>query len=172
MMRTNECYDTCASIEEKLERAYWLYETWGDKVRQDPNLSDLLKRLEQNIKATWKAMWDLGVVETCKHCDEQEGGSCCGAGIENKYDPILLFMNLLMGVPLPEERLKGDSCFFLGEKGCKLMVRLVLCVDYLCPKLHKKLTQDKLIKLQSVSGDELLTGFILYDAIKKFLLKQ
>jgi hypothetical protein len=31
------------------------------------------------------------------------------------------------------------------------------------------MSQGDLIRLQEVSGDELTTGFVLYDAIKKFL---
>jgi hypothetical protein len=169
MMRTSECYDIHSSIEEKLERARDLYAAWGERLQQHPHISNLMKQLDQSIEATWKAMFELGVVDTCKFCDEQEGGSCCGAGIENKYDSILLLMNLLLRIPLPEQRDEQDSCFFLGKKGCKLKVRLVLCVDYLCPKLHKKLAGEKLLNLQTVSGDELLTGFILYDSIKTTL---
>ena len=166
MMRTNECYDVYSTIDKKLEQAHYLFEKWGDRLKSDPHIWKLMEQLNEDIEATWKAMFELGVVDTCKYCDEEEGGSCCGAGIDNKYDSILLLMNLLLGVSLPEEREEERSCFFLGERGCKLKVRLVLCVDYLCPKLQKKLPLDHLIKLQHISGDELLNGFIAYDAIK------
>jgi hypothetical protein len=114
-------------------------------------------------------MLELGIVETCKHCDEQEGGSCCGAGLENKFDTFLLLINLLLGVSLPEGHRRPDSCYLLTDKGCTLKVRLVLCVDFLCLKILNILSRGDLIKLQQVSGDELTTGFMLYDAIKKFL---
>lgn len=172
MMRTSECYDLCLSIEEKLEQAHKLYSVWGERLKGEPRIAELLGKLDAYIDASWQAMFDLDVVETCKYCDEQEGGSCCGAGIENKYDPILLLMNLLLDAPLPDAREEEGDCFFLGPTGCKLKVRLVLCVDYLCPKLQRKLAPEKLHKLQSVSGDELLTGFILYDTIKTFLMRQ
>jgi hypothetical protein len=44
-------------------------------------------------------------------------------------------------------------------------------VDFLCPKILNTISQGNLIRLQQVSGDELTTGFMLYDAIKKFLRK-
>jgi hypothetical protein len=31
------------------------------------------------------------------------------------------------------------------------------------------LSHDKVVRLQNISGDELLTGFKLYDAIKRFM---
>jgi len=166
MLRTSECYDLSASLEEKLEKARELFRRWGDRLLAEPDIASGLQRMEEYIEKTWEVMFRAGVVETCKYCDEQEGGSCCGAGIDMKYDPVLLLMNLLLGVPLPDRRHEEGSCFFLGERGCKLKVRLVLCVDYLCPKLRRKLDHDDLVELQTVSGDELLEGFILYDAIK------
>jgi hypothetical protein len=42
-------------------------------------------------------------------------------------------------------------------------------VDFLCPKILSALSQDELVRLQNISGDELLTGFKLYDALKKFM---
>ena len=117
-------------------------------------------------------MLELGIVETCKICDEEGGGSCCGAGLENKFDTVLLFMNLLLGVSLPNYHRRTGSCYLLSEGGCLLKVRLVLCVDYLCPGILSSLNRDELLKLQNISGDELVTGFMLYDALKKFLRRK
>ena len=50
-----------------------------------------------------------------------------------------------------------------------MKVRLILCVDYLCPKIISALSHDKIVTLQNIWGDELLTGFRVYDAIKKFI---
>jgi hypothetical protein len=61
----------------------------------------------------------------------------------------------------------GNSCYFLGEYGCLLTARHVLCVNYICKKLQKKLTRDELIELQPCAGEELDTLFILHEAIKK-----
>ena len=169
MNRSTECWNDRSSIQHKIELARYLYAVWGDALRRDPSIRDLVGRLDRSIKRSREAMLSLGIVEACKRCDEEEGGSCCGAGLENKFDTFLLLMNLLLGVSLPERHHRPDSCYLLGDKGCVLRVRLVLCVDYLCPKIMSALSHDKVVKLQCISGDELLTGFKLYDAIKRFM---
>lgn len=169
MMRSTECLDEGAPIKDKIKMAFDLYDLWGEHLKREPQTLDLLEKLEGYLENSRKAMLELGIVETCKHCDEEDGGSCCGAGLENKFDSLLLLMNLLLGVSLPEYHHRSDSCYFLSDKGCVLKIRLVLCVDYLCPKIMSALSHDKVIRLQNISGDELLTGFKLYDAIKKFI---
>jgi hypothetical protein len=114
-------------------------------------------------------MLEFKIVEICKRCDEEEGGSCCGAGMENKFDTFLLLVNLLLGVTLPEYHLRKDSCYLLTDKGCILKVRLVLCVDFLCDKIMNRLSVGDLLSLQKISGKELVTGFRLYDAVKRFM---
>jgi hypothetical protein len=167
MMRAAECLDEGASIEDKIKMARDLYDSWGHKLKRKPEVLDLLGKLEGCLENSREAMLELGIVETCKHCDEEEGGSCCGAGLENKFDSLLLLMNLLLGVSLPECHHRPDSCYLLSDKGCVLKARLVLCVDYLCPKIMSALSHDKVIRLQNISGDELVTGFMLYDALKR-----
>ena len=138
-------------------------------MRQDGSIQALLKRLKQKIDLARKTMIALGVVAECKHCEEEEGGSCCGAGIEDRYDPVALLINLLLGASLPTQVRGGNSCYFLREKGCMLAARHVLCVNYICEKLQKKLTREELIDLQSCAGEELDTEFILHEAIKKHI---
>ena len=155
------------SIYEKIEQAQDLFETCGDSLRQDPSLRTHLKKLQECIENTKNMMLKLGVVAECKNCEEQEGGSCCGTGIENKYDVELLLANLLLKVSLGDQQSSQHSCYFLGKKGCKLTARHVLCVNYICEKLQKKLTREELIELQTCAGEELDTLFFLHEAIKK-----
>ncbi len=169
MMRATECLDEGSSIKDKIKTAQHLYDLWSDQLKREPNIHQLIGKLERCLENSRAAMLELGIVETCKHCDEEEGGSCCGAGLENKFDTFLLLMNLLLDVSLPERHHRHDSCYLLTDKGCRLKVRLVLCVDFLCPKILNAMSKGDLIRLQKVSGDELTTAFILYDAIKKFL---
>ena len=168
MMRPTECWDEGSSIQQQIELARQINRLWGDELWRDPHIRDLLIELEKSIIASREAMLTLGIVEACKRCDEEEGGSCCGAGLENKFDTHLLLMNLLLGVSLPDYHRRLDSCYLLTEQGCMLKVRLVLCVDFLCPKILNVLERGELIKLQNISGQELVTGFKLYDRIKRF----
>jgi hypothetical protein len=170
MMRTTECWnDGRSSIQKKIEQARELHSVWGGKLRRDPSIQDLLVRLEKSLETSREAMLSHGIVDACKQCDEDEGGSCCGAGLENKLDEILLLINLLLGVSLPECHCRPDSCYLLSARGCILKVRLVLCVDFLCTKILSSLTHQELIRLQNIAGEELVIGFMLYDTIKKNL---
>ena len=157
------------SIYEKIEQAHGLFETRGDSLMQDPSIRALLNKLQECIDNTNQRMLILDVVAECKRCEEEEGGSCCGAGIENKYDVVLLLTNLLLGGSLENGEPSGNSCYFLGKKGCTLTARHVLCVNYMCQQLQKKLAKEQLISLQTCAGEELDTLFILHEAIKKRL---
>ena len=153
-------------IEEKIEAAHALLTAWEGRLLEDGRIIALLERLKQNVQASMQAMRALRVVQTCKRCEELEGGSCCGAGIENRYDGLQLLINLLLGVSLPDRHTYEDSCFFLQTDGCCLKARHVLCVNYLCTKLQRTLSHDDMIALQRIIGEELDTGFALYEAIK------
>ena len=157
------------SIDEKVRMAEDLFKTWGSALSENPRICTLLQTLDRKIAASQKAMIDYGVVGACTHCDEQEGGSCCGAGIENHYTPVLLLVNLLMGTTLAQERRTANGCYFLGATGCTLKVRQVLCVNYLCLQVQRMLAMEDLIRLQNTTGEELDTAFVLLETIKKFI---
>jgi len=169
MRKQSESRTTSPTIQEKIEQAHNLFETCGDSLRQNPSIRTLLNKLQECIENTKDSMFKLGVVAECKHCEEQEGGSCCGTGIENKYDVELLLVNLLLEASLLYQQPSQNSCYFQGEKGCKLTARHVLCVNYMCQKLQKKLAREQLISLQTCAGEELDTLFILHEAIKKHI---
>jgi hypothetical protein len=169
MMRPTECFDQGSSIQDKIKLAQDLYTSWGDALRKQSHIHKLLADLERSLRVSRASMLEFRIIEICKRCDEEEGGSCCGSGMENKIDVFLLLMNLLLGVSLPEHHLRTGSCYLLSDRGCVLKVRLVLCVDFLCDKILIALKGEELLSLQKISGKELVTGFRLYDAIKKFL---
>lgn len=159
----------CCGIQEKIRQAHDIFDIWGDTLRGNPRVQSLLDGLRQKVTVSQDAMLDLGVVAACRHCDEEEGGSCCGAGIENKYSVTILLMNLLWGVALPRERYLENSCFFLDKNGCSLKIRDVLCVNYLCLRVQGMLAGERLIKLQNIVGDELDAAFVLHETIKKIV---
>jgi hypothetical protein len=70
---------------------------------------------------------------------------------------------------LPTLVRSDNSCTFLGKNGCTLTARHVLCVNYICDKLQKKLAHHELIRLQESAGEELETQFLLHEEIKKRL---
>ncbi len=159
----------CLSIQGKIQLARSLYTTWKDRLLGTSLILDSLDALRQSIAATEQTMRELGILDLCKHCDQEEGGSCCGSGIENKYDAVLLLINLLFGVSLPEKRYDANSCYFASEHGCVLTARHVLCVNYICSKIEQALHPDKIIAVQRIAGNELDLSFMLHETVKEFM---
>jgi hypothetical protein len=159
-------------IRERIIRAHTLFDACARELAAEPTVSVFLHRLRVRIETSRKVMAEVGIVAECRRCEEEEGGSCCGSGIENRYDVELLLINLLLGVSLADEAERPKSCRFLGKRGCTLIARHVLCVSYLCPKLRNRLSPVQLSLLQDSSGEELETEFLLHEAIKRFLSRR
>lgn len=160
------------NIEEKIERAESWSRAHGEQLRADPEIGSLLARLEKAVNASHEAMAASGMIDQCRWCEEEDGGSCCGAGLENRYDEVLLLINLLMDAPMPRLRSQGkSSCLFLGPEGCLLKARQVICVHYLCDLLQKNIDRAKVAALQDQEGEELDTTFQLHTRISEWLKK-
>ncbi|MBW1980466.1 MAG: hypothetical protein JRJ12_04545 [Deltaproteobacteria bacterium] len=157
------------SIQQKVQRARLLCQVWSKRLLQENSIRTLLETLQQNLHASRQTMRQVGLVEICKRCEELEGGSCCGKGIENRYNEILLLINLLLGCQLSDEQHRADSCFFLGPRGCTLLARHVLCVNYLCQAARQELSAQALHSLQHSAGVELETTFLLHEKIKEYI---
>lgn len=158
-------------IEEKIAWARRHYERFGRALLKDGEIADLLKNLREAVTACRREMAQTGIVEICGRCDREEGGSCCGVGIENRYDARLLLINLLLGVNLPEERRRPDACFLSGENGCLLMARHVICINYLCKNVTDQIEPSKIAALREKEGAEVNALFVLHERIKTVLRK-
>jgi len=156
-------------VRERIGLALSLFETWEARLRQDERVASGLAGLARALEGSRRLMADLGLVKTCRWCEEEEGGSCCGLGIENRYGPVLLLLNLLLGVDLPGDREQLDSCYFLKKNGCCLKVRHVLCVNYLCGRLKETISPEGLNVLQALQGEELNTGFALQETVRRMV---
>jgi hypothetical protein len=203
--KTLEVKHLKGSIEHKVALAYHLQANLGHVLLQDKEIRARLLHLDENIESTWKEMLSIGVVRECSDCAAKDG-SCCGAGMENRYGEVLLLINLLLGRALcsqasveeasryviarsvsdktilkdaiasPSARndKKGEahdttSCYLLGENGCLLRAREVICVNYLCGRIYRNIEKEKLIHLQRTAGNELNSLFLLEEYIKKRL---
>jgi hypothetical protein len=156
-------------IREKISIAKDLHHRWGEALEADSGISTKLRELSAKVETSRAISSSSGVARACELCDREEGGSCCGAGIEDRYTPELLLINLLLGVNLPESRHSSSSCHFLGECGCILAARDILCVNYLCARLQKTIRLEELFQLQEVNGSEMELLFLLYDRIRNFI---
>ncbi len=152
-------------IEERIKRAEELYRKYGYALLQDDEIRTLINKLNFAIERTWDYMRKIGVTKVCRQC-ALEIGSCCKRWVEDEYDEYILLINLLLGVNLPKERYKEDGCFFVGEKGCRIRAREVICVTFLCDRVINKIG-EKEKELQKIAGEELETVFILQEKIKR-----
>ena len=158
-----------SSIEEKTAWAETCYRGFREQLLRDKTTVDFLRRQRKATHASYLMMKKAGIVDICRECERNEGGSCCGAGLENRYDGWLLLINLLLDSRLPKERYDPPSCFFLGATGCLLRARHVICVNYICKKITDRIDQNRINALREKEGEELNILFLLNEHIKQVL---
>ena len=158
-----------SSIEEKISWADTCYRKYKKILLEDEKIQKLLGDFQKASSGSLKEMIDIGLVEECRKCEEEDGGACCGKGIENRYSGTLLLINLLLEVKLPQRAPDPRSCFFLGTKGCSLRARHVICVNYICKKITDTIPCQTLNSLREKEGTELDILFILNEKIKSVL---
>lgn len=156
-------------IEREIRHAQRLYDDSALWLLQDERTYNLLDSLKKCINASSTKLKETGISDICRRCDREEGGSCCGAGLENRFDRWLLLINLLMGVEVPRKPHDPQSCRFLGKTGCLLMAREVICVNYLCRSITERIYPEEIRALQEKEGNELNTLFLLKEHIKNLL---
>ncbi|MBN1847454.1 MAG: hypothetical protein JW932_02615 [Deltaproteobacteria bacterium] len=153
-------------VEEKIQWARHYYQLFKDFLLRDEAVHALLNQFEKAARLSREAMEAAGIMDECRVCEEDEGGSCCGAGLENKYSAVLLLTNLLLGRQLPEKRFDPKGCFFLGRTGCSLLARHVICVNYLCKKIIDGIPSNVIADLREKEGTELQILFRIHERIK------
>jgi hypothetical protein len=121
------------------------------------------------IEQTAAAMQTERIGAACSACARQNPSGCCFAGLESGFNEIMLLLNLLLGCPLPEVRAQGDTCFFVGERGCRLRARYYFCLHYFCPGLEASLGDARMGALQQQVGRELRAGWEAEVAIRRWL---
>jgi hypothetical protein len=156
-------------IEKEMEKARRLYDRRADDPSLQDAIADGLVKYREAVSLTLEQMNRAGVMRACSLCAAGSGGSCCFQGVEEWYDDVLLLINLLLGVALPEERQVADGCFFVGEKGCRLVARHAFCVNYLCPALSESLEPIERSRLLAASGHELLCGWEIEKTLRRLL---
>ena len=158
-----------APIEAKTAWANDCFDREKSRLLEDQNFPDLLEALKNAVHRSREEMLRTGIIGHCTDCEEKEGGSCCGAGLEKHYSAMLLLINRLLGVALPQQREEPSSCFFLSSTGCRLLARHVLCINYLCGKITSRISPDQLTALREAEGKEILTLFRVNETLKKLI---
>jgi hypothetical protein len=158
-----------APVEAKTDWANDCFEREGPRLLEDQSLAGLLKALRNAAHRSREIMSRTGIADLCSECEEKEGGSCCGAGLEKNFSATLLLINRLLGVPLPPDRKEPSSCFFLFSAGCTLVARHVLCINYVCNKITSRIAPDHLAALREAEGEEVLLLFQVNEELKKLI---
>jgi len=156
-------------IEEKIRWAERCYRVQKDLLLGDYKIDELLSKFKKAACLSYEYMAEAGLENACRACEEREGGSCCGAGMENRYSGVLILINLLLEQKLPAKRHDPKSCFFLKESGCSLLARHVICVNYLCKKITERIDPEKISRLRDKEGTELEILFLLNERVKAIL---
>lgn len=156
-------------IEQRIAWAEDWFQIIGNQILEDDTAGLLLKRLKEAVESSHREMTDSGIIRICRDCDRNEGGSCCGRGLENHYSGVLLLINLLLGVELPKTRHDPSGCFFLDQDGCRLRARHVICINYVCKRITQSIPPQALADLREKEGEELKCLFLLNERIIKFI---
>jgi hypothetical protein len=156
----------------QVERAKALYGLYAERLMADGDIRTLLDRYRASIEQTGVAMNREGIGAACSACARQNPSGCCFSGIEEGDDDILLLLNMLLGCALPESREQRDSCFFVGEGGCRLMARFYFCLHYFCPGLMTTLGEPRIGALQKQVGREIHAGYQVEGAVRNWLRVQ
>jgi hypothetical protein len=158
-------------IKAKIGWAKDCLDAIGEILTGDEIITSLCQELRAAIRNSHAAMIQLGIVEECRECEDVRGGSCCGLGLENYYSGNLLLINLLLGVDVPLERTDPRGCFFLGDRGCRLGVRDVICINYLCEEITSRFPASGIAELREKEGVEVRLLFQLNERILSLLAK-
>jgi len=156
-------------IQDKISWAEDRFDRYRSRLLADPVVAGLLERVLSAVSAADEIRAAAGIVQMCAECETREGGSCCGEGLEDKYDARLLLINLLLGVDLPRRREDPYSCWFLSRRGCLLRARHVICVNYICEKIEKGVEAGRMREIREKEGAELAGIFRLHQRVTGLL---
>ncbi len=155
-----------------ISKAQMLFQQLSPHLSKHNFFIQNLKKYKKEIQNSSSLMADLKLPELCSYCATKiPGGGCCGEKIASWYDPILLSLNLFMGIKLQTKSYYENSCIFLGKEGCTLKARYHFCVNYLCDHIYKMLDAKDIQLLKAQYGKELFLSWKLEIFIKDYLKK-
>lgn len=154
-----------------LAKARALLEDFGPELAADPDQARLLAEYYQEILRSHGLMGSKLAFEACAVCAGKDGmASCCFEGVEDWYYPLLLLANLMLGVEPPAERSHPGDCLFNGDKGCGLLARYGICLNFFCPDLCARLGDAEMLLLRRAVGRELEAGRLWEECVGRWLV--
>ncbi len=159
------------AIEKEIRIAETIFGAHQKDLCSHPVLINQLERYRTSIDRTTLVMKEIGMVNGCAEC-AQRTGSCCFREVEEGYDHVMLLVNLLMGIPLPQKREISGNCYFLGKRGCKLMARDSFCINYICTDLKRALGPSTVSDFSAIADEEIFRGWQIELTIRQWLDSQ
>ncbi len=160
------------NIAEQIQKAKELYTRYASDIMLDKKCSSQLEELNTAIEDSWELMKELGVIEICSACAQEKTGGCCHFGIETCYTDMIILMNMLLGVTVPEQRKLENNCLFVGEHGCRLKARFKTCIHHLCPEIINSLNEYDLFRLRALNSYEIKVVSQAESSIRDFIRRE
>jgi hypothetical protein len=156
-------------LDQKLRRILEIWDVYHLRLKRDKLLAHLLRDYLDAFAAAEKVHQETGLSSYCARCGREGRSSCCGEDMEFRCEDVLLLANLLAGVSFPDKRYSPKGCYFLGQEGCLLLVRPLICRNFICPELATHLGKTKLKQIQQALGPEAEALFRLCERLRRLV---
>jgi len=140
------------SVEDKLRLARSINALYGATLQRLPGVPELLERLIVLAEQLGNRMRNMNMDSLCAVCGGEDRGGCCSIEMADNSDALLLTMNLLLGCVVEFRRNDGFECYFLGKRGCTLLLKPMFCLNYNCRKIHRHNPAAAMTGLERSSG--------------------
>ncbi len=154
-------------LVQKISRVETIFHKYRLRLVRDETLSRFLSCYLEAVAASEAVAQETGLAAFCARCGREGLGTCCGEDMEFHCEDVLLLANLVLGVEIPSNRYRPEGCYFLGEEGCLLRVRPLICRNFLCPELVSFLGEEKVKAIQETLGPEAEALFRLCEYLRR-----
>ena len=152
-----------------LRLARQLHDQYGDELRNNKRIAQLLDELSCSIRELSKQMEVVGMGKTCSDCASKDGGGCCSLYMAGECDTLQILMNLLANIRVEVVRDNGTDCCFLGPSGCTFLFKPMFCLNYNCNHISKGAGNDLMKQLEMKSAAQLAAQHSLEQNLLVFM---
>ena len=152
-------------VQKEILAAREAFGLFGEELSSDQRVRGLLASYLAEVELSWELLNEMDAVPVCAECAKDNPGDCCSATAGTWQNRRILFINLLMGVTLPEKPFDREACFFVGPQGCLLKAREAFCINFFCPLLEEHMAPEDLSHFLRQAGKEISLGFELEKTI-------
>jgi len=152
-------------LEQRLELARELAGRRGTDWRADPALLEPLQHLRDAAADLARASRGAGIDRICTDCGRRNEDGCCQPRMGDEASGAAYLVEILAFGEPPLPHPDDGSCPFMGDRGCVLELKPVICVNHLCPEIHAEVPGDEIRDLKKATGELLTAQVALEDEI-------